>query len=582
MYRLFFAIFFSLIFKYSAQTTAPKLINYQGIARDASGVPITNPFDIQFIINDASSIVHNEIQTGISPNALGLFNTIIGKPPNTLSVTAWNNGPFTLDVFIKTTGTFSLVGTQTLVSVPFSLFAGFAGNVPSSYTNNILTIGANSYSLNSGASITPTIVGNGLAIVSSTTGPLYSVNVPTPSLNYTNIGNILTLTQGSFSSSTTLTGTGSSTISMVGQGNAIVTPTFGSAFTVSVAPQVLSTASNILSLSNGGGSVVMPATTITGSTGISAIGNPLSGYTITNIAAVPITYTNGQNINLSGNIISAPTNSLTFSNPSNGIVTNGLSSSAFTIPSPTLGFGPGINITGAWPTPTIAVINGTNIPWGTYGNSGTNPTNNFVGTTDAADLAFRTGNTVRATILGGNGNIGIGTAVPATKLHISGQVTIADGSQGDGKILVSNATGNATWRSSPAAIAFGGFNNTPVIVTSAATQMGTPLMPFTKQFVNSEIQLDLHSLATSGTFAGGATYISYELRIDGNTSAVSTIHYIFTTNTTEYIDLKAVFQGLSAGAHTVSVWAKTNLGNTSSIYLDPGGWGGKLILKEIN
>lgn len=159
---------------------------------------------------------------------------------------------------------------------------------------------------------------------------------------------------------------------------------------------------------------------------------------------------------------------------------------------------------------------------------------------------------------------------------------LVDGSEGDGKILTSDASGNASWSNSPPAKVYGGLNNTPVTVTSGGNAMGTPVMTFTKQFNYSEIHLDLHTLATSGTFAGGATYISFELRIDNIPSTISTVHYIFSTNTTEYIDLKAVFIGLTPGPHTVTIWGKTNAGNTSSIYLDPGGWGGKLILKEVN
>ncbi|ANO47992.1 hypothetical protein B0A78_05545 [Flavobacterium columnare NBRC 100251 = ATCC 23463] len=50
------------------------------------------------------------------------------------------------------------------------------------------------------------------------------------------------------------------------------------------------------------------------------------------------------------------------------------------------------------------------------------------------------------------GNVGIGTTNPTTKLHInstgSPALRIVDGSEGSGKMLVSDANGNATWQSS--------------------------------------------------------------------------------------------------------------------------------------
>jgi hypothetical protein len=59
-------------------------------------------------------------------------------------------------------------------------------------------------------------------------------------------------------------------------------------------------------------------------------------------------------------------------------------------------------------------------------------------------LDFYTNNTKKVSIdLGGN--VGIGTATPAAKLDVEGSVKIADGSQGAGKILTTDADGNAYW-----------------------------------------------------------------------------------------------------------------------------------------
>ena len=56
------------------------------------------------------------------------------------------------------------------------------------------------------------------------------------------------------------------------------------------------------------------------------------------------------------------------------------------------------------------------------------------------------------------GNVGIGTTVPAAKLEvygsskINGQITIADGTQGNGKILRSDANGLASWSTGGACV----------------------------------------------------------------------------------------------------------------------------------
>jgi hypothetical protein len=65
---------------------------------------------------------------------------------------------------------------------------------------------------------------------------------------------------------------------------------------------------------------------------------------------------------------------------------------------------------------------GGNKGWEVSGNSGTTPATNFIGTTDAQPLAFRTNNAEQLRISDA-GNVGIGTTNPQNKLHVMNAAT---------------------------------------------------------------------------------------------------------------------------------------------------------------
>jgi hypothetical protein len=75
-------------------------------------------------------------------------------------------------------------------------------------------------------------------------------------------------------------------------------------------------------------------------------------------------------------------------------------------------------------------------------------------------------------INGVGGNVGIGTNSPSAKLDVAGTVKIADGTQGAGKVLTSDASGNATWQT--AAVSTGSFTNMQVYATAGTSTFTVP------------------------------------------------------------------------------------------------------------
>lgn len=76
--------------------------------------------------------------------------------------------------------------------------------------------------------------------------------------------------------------------------------------------------------------------------------------------------------------------------------------------------------------------------WGVYGWD-----NNFQITKRNAAWGYD----LSAILINQNGNVGIGTSVdPEAKLHVAGTFKLADGTQAAGKVLTSDANGNASWQ----------------------------------------------------------------------------------------------------------------------------------------
>jgi hypothetical protein len=94
----------------------------------------------------------------------------------------------------------------------------------------------------------------------------------------------------------------------------------------------------------------------------------------------------------------------------------------------------------SWQAPGVSMNT-----WNIIGNASTTAWTHFLGTTDAQDLVFKTNNVEYMRILT-TGNVGIGTASPGQKLTLSGgNFQYFNGSQWNGRYLMSDANGVATW-----------------------------------------------------------------------------------------------------------------------------------------
>jgi hypothetical protein len=135
-----------LVFVATAFAQIPQQLNYQGIARNASGEPIsTHIITVRLSIIDSAAngiVTYQETKT-VSTNYVGLFTIVIGAPGGinvigTIASVNWNTGKKYIKLEIDPNGAsnFTLVGMNQLQSVPFALSAAPVGLAAGDLTGN--------------------------------------------------------------------------------------------------------------------------------------------------------------------------------------------------------------------------------------------------------------------------------------------------------------------------------------------------------------------------------------------------------------------------------------------------------------
>lgn len=172
-------------------------------------------------------------------------------------------------------------------------------------------------------------------------------------------------------------------------------------------------------------------------------------------------------------------------------------------------------------------------------------------------------------------NVGIKTAPgirPAADLEVNGTVKINGGDPGNGKVLVSDATGLSSWQDNSTKISafqpVGCRNLTNVTTTwQKIADMGTA----TKVYSDTWFDVTFQSTLYVDIFLTGTTAAEFELRVDdvattiGNATALVKDPKKFVP-----ISINGVFKNLSSGTHSINLWVRASNGNATDAYYDPG------------
>ncbi|MFT3908547.1 MAG: hypothetical protein QM737_03930 [Ferruginibacter sp.] len=122
---------------------APQGLNYQAVAYNGSGVPVTNQLlGVRLSILDGSAtgtLVYQETQAPTTDNT-GLFSIVIGNGTvvsGTFNTINWGNGSKWLKTEIDIAGgtSYVVMGTTQFMSVPYALYANATDPGSSSFTN---------------------------------------------------------------------------------------------------------------------------------------------------------------------------------------------------------------------------------------------------------------------------------------------------------------------------------------------------------------------------------------------------------------------------------------------------------------
>ncbi len=168
----------TIVFIGNLVSQAPNLMSYQAVIWDASGNLVSEKMvSIKISILQGSvtgTSVYSETHR-LQTNINGLVSLMIGGGTNAtgkISEINWGGGSYFLKTETDPTGgvNFSITGTTQLVSVPYSMFSGVAGNISTKNTGlpgQTLTIDKDGKLIWVGTNI-PTVVTGGVSSITQT------------------------------------------------------------------------------------------------------------------------------------------------------------------------------------------------------------------------------------------------------------------------------------------------------------------------------------------------------------------------------------------------------------------------------
>ncbi|MBK6752725.1 MAG: hypothetical protein IPG69_03865 [Flavobacteriales bacterium] len=133
-----FSLLVPMVFATFALAQSPQSFNYQGVARDAVGEPLSGQaIGVEFRLRSGSAlgpVAYSETH-GATTDMFGLFTLHVGEGTpgtGTFSAIDWRSGPYYLEIGLdlSASGIYISFGTQQLLSVPYALHAGSSGDLP--------------------------------------------------------------------------------------------------------------------------------------------------------------------------------------------------------------------------------------------------------------------------------------------------------------------------------------------------------------------------------------------------------------------------------------------------------------------
>ncbi|MBK8686273.1 MAG: hypothetical protein IPN26_15555 [Bacteroidetes bacterium] len=395
---------------------APQKFNYQGIARDAQGNPIAKQqLSLKLTVLptiDATVPEYEETQV-VKTNEFGLYSLQIGggtPVAGQMKMVKWETGNKYIRVAIDPSGGTNYInaGTTQLLSVPYAIYADRAGEAKSSgntqragnqhYLSKFDASGSSSAEINSQIFDNGSNIGIG-TITPAATAKLHISQNSASVLEHMRMQNL------------SATGAGRFTLYSDGASNYATFTKYGSTYAggyagiTSLYPyaNLLAFGNNGLVAGDGLGRFLISTS---GNIGISLFKSGLSKLKFHADFA-------SENVGIGGS--SVPVSRVHLNNTDGNIMDLNLSN----------------NSSGHSSTDGFAIVQ--------------NGKDAHLLQKENAALRFSTNN-VEQMRISPAGQLGIGTNSPSAKLDVNGQIRIQGGSPGLGKVLVSDATGLASWQ----------------------------------------------------------------------------------------------------------------------------------------